>query len=39
MSNDQRKIVIEKFNKEHEGLLKNFEKWISSRDLPRDMSE
>jgi hypothetical protein len=38
MSNDQKEIVIEKFSEEHEGLLKNFEKWISSRDLPSDMS-
>lgn len=39
MSNDQQEVVIKKFSEEHEGLLKNFEKWISSKDLPRDMSK
>ena len=40
MTSEQREAIIEKFCEEHEGLLKSFEKWISTQtQIPQNMGK
>lgn len=40
MTSEQREVIIEKFCEENEGLLKSFEKWISTQThIPQNMGK